>query len=51
MRPKHIADRRNAERIAAAWMIALGFSAAKVTPGGADAGVDVRAAPGSRSPR
>ena len=38
-----IADWRDAEKVAAAWMVALGFSTAKATPGGADAGVDVRA--------
>ena len=32
-----------AEKIAAAWMYAFGFVTAKLTPGGADLGVDVRA--------
>ena len=33
-----IADWRDAEKIAAAWMVSLGFSTANATPGGADAG-------------
>lgn len=43
MRNTPIADWRDAEKIAVAWMTALGFNTARATPGGADAGVDVRA--------
>ncbi|MGI8415018.1 MAG: restriction endonuclease [Nakamurella sp.] len=41
---RHVSSWQDAERYAAAWMRAFGFRGVKLTPGGPDAGIDVRAA-------